>query len=291
MTSCCGVDLALAFAEPPIDPAMPTIVDIPTVIEVTFAENTSLTPLFLIHPGAGLAIPYCHLGGNAERPIYGISNTFIAQDIVFPSVAEAAKAYIAEIESGSYLPSGSRRWLLGGWSYGGAVALEMAVQLTERGDTVEGIILIDTVHPTGIYNDVNFEDAASYDYSSADRSIKGDASGRPSDVDEAMSNYLRTCYRHAESVLCRWTPRPIPSDIPVHLIKAGKLGAFPRSIAPAIRMARIKKHIDKRNGWDTTVIPNLEVDTVDCAHDDMFTAPGLAMTQKAFDAVLAKFKS
>jgi len=265
--------------------------DLPTIIDLTLGQS-SLTPLFLIHPGAGLALPYCHLGGHTSRPIYGISNTFIARDVVFSSVSEAAKAYIAEIESGNYLPSGRRRWMLGGWSYGGVVALEMAVQLIERGDTVEGIILMDTVHPIGVYNAVDFQDAASYDYSSADRSIKNGASGGLSGVQQELSDYLRTCYRHAESVLSRWTPRPLPSpDVPVYLIKAGRLGSFVRNVSASARLTRIKKHIDPRNGWDVTLIPKLEIETVDCIHDDMFTGPGLAMTQKTFDSILAKLDS
>ncbi|KDQ19978.1 hypothetical protein BOTBODRAFT_27384 [Botryobasidium botryosum FD-172 SS1] len=271
---------------------MPVDIQIPTIIEIALSEGSPSTPLFLIHPGAGLAVPYCHLGASTSRPIYGISNTFIARDIVFSSVPEAAKAYIAEIEAGDYFPPGPRRWMLGGWSYGGVVALEMAAQLIERGDTIEGIILIDSVHPTGIYNAVDFENPEAYDYSSADRSIKSGASGKPSDLDQQLNDYLRTCYRHAESVLSRFTPRPLPSStVPVHLIKAGKLGPFSRGISTSVRMTRIKKHMDLRNGWSQELVPKMEVVKVDCTHDDMFTKPGLEMVQKAFDDIMAKFDS
>jgi thioesterase domain-containing protein len=62
------------------------------------------------------------------------------------SVSAMAARYLAELRQ--LQPHGPYR--LGGWSFGGLVAFEMAQQLEEQGETVQGCVLIDSYfHRTG----------------------------------------------------------------------------------------------------------------------------------------------
>lgn len=100
-------------------------------------------PLFLVHPAFGLAECYRPLSNHLpEQPLYGIQNPFILNKS-FSTLLEMAKHYAKELlkirSQGPYL--------LGGWSFGGVVAFEMAVELKKLGKHVDLVILIDSYAP------------------------------------------------------------------------------------------------------------------------------------------------
>ncbi len=110
---------------------------------LTIQNQGTKTPLFLIHPAGGLALPYLPLARYfPDQPIYGISNPrFATTEDPFSSVEEMAKDYIEKIKT--IQPEGP--YLIGGWSFGGTVALEMAHQLVSEAQ----IFLIDTFYEAG----------------------------------------------------------------------------------------------------------------------------------------------
>jgi len=100
-------------------------------------------PLVLVHPVGGGVACYLELARALppEVPVYGL------QAIPSPSapatVEGMAEAYAETLLDG--LPEGPLR--LGGWSLGGAVALETARGLEARGRTVERLLLLDARPP------------------------------------------------------------------------------------------------------------------------------------------------
>lgn len=96
-------------------------------------------PLFWVHPSGGNVLCYVpaiyELG--RERPSFGLRARGV-QDGEEPlaNVEEIALRYLAEIP-------GNPRVLMG-WSFGGLVALEMARQLRERGESIELLAILDT---------------------------------------------------------------------------------------------------------------------------------------------------
>jgi thioesterase domain-containing protein len=97
----------------------------------------------LIHPLAGLAFPYydlaLHLG--PDQPIYGLQSPGIAGEASPLIQVEAMAAhYLAAIQQ--VQPEGP--YQLAGWSFGGKLALEMAQQLQQRGQSVTLLAIIDT---------------------------------------------------------------------------------------------------------------------------------------------------
>ncbi len=105
----------------------------------------SRTPLFLVHPSTGLAECYRPLSKHLQdQPIYGIQNPFISQRAsCFSSVFEMARHYSYEIKQ--TCPVGP--FIIGGWSFGGVVALEIADILTTAGNLVDRVILFDSYAP------------------------------------------------------------------------------------------------------------------------------------------------
>ncbi|NLG55327.1 MAG: amino acid adenylation domain-containing protein, partial [Rhodococcus sp.] len=103
------------------------------------AENV---PLFCIHPGSGLAWCYRELAMHlAERDVYGVQLSGLSHQPA--SLADLAAEYIDALEQ--VRPEGPYELL--GWSVGGLIAQEMAVQLTERGRTVPAVTLLDVLPP------------------------------------------------------------------------------------------------------------------------------------------------
>jgi aspartate racemase len=100
-------------------------------------------PLFLIHGAEGNILLYKILAQylNDDRPIYGLQSQGLdGKSPILNDVREMAQKYIAEIKS--IQPEGP--YYLGGYCLGGTIAYEMAQQLSEAGDEIDLIVLIET---------------------------------------------------------------------------------------------------------------------------------------------------
>ncbi|MEU9354571.1 alpha/beta fold hydrolase [Streptomyces griseoloalbus] len=115
------------------------------------AEGTA-TPLFCLHPGAGVSWRYTgllpHLGG--DQPVYGIQA--VGLDGTRPPAPDADAMVTTYLDLVREVqPHGPYRLL--GWSYGGFVAHAMACALQERGERVELLALLDAPQPHGTGHD------------------------------------------------------------------------------------------------------------------------------------------
>ncbi|MFB7446306.1 amino acid adenylation domain-containing protein [Streptomyces mirabilis] len=102
----------------------------------------SSAPLFCVHPLGSLAWPYMGLADRLgpDFPVYGLQGRGLLQPERQPgSVTEMAADYVARLRT--VQPSGPYHLL--GWSFGGNVAHEMAVQLEEQGEQVSLLALLD----------------------------------------------------------------------------------------------------------------------------------------------------
>ncbi|NMO17644.1 amino acid adenylation domain-containing protein [Pyxidicoccus fallax] len=105
------------------------------------AGSASGRPLFLVHGGGGGVSGYFELARHlgAHRPVYGLHT----DDTPPESIEALAREYLAQVRD--VQPRGPYR--LGGWSFGGLVAYEMACQLQALGEPVELLALMDTLAP------------------------------------------------------------------------------------------------------------------------------------------------
>ncbi|KAJ7712367.1 putative polyketide synthase [Mycena metata] len=110
-------------------------------VPIQSPETTARLPLFFIHDGSGLVNYYERLS-FLDRAIWGIHNPRFVSGRPWGSLVDMAAAYVEYI-----LSTTSGPLLLGGWSFGGVAAYEIALQLTSRGIQVKGILLIDSPSP------------------------------------------------------------------------------------------------------------------------------------------------
>lgn len=108
--------------------------------------DASDVPIVLIHDGGGTCFSYYCLD-PLNRKTYEIHNPrFETQEPWTGGIPEMAQHYVGLVRAA--IPPG--RILLGGWSLGGILSLEMARLLAEDSMyQVEGIVMVDSICPIG----------------------------------------------------------------------------------------------------------------------------------------------
>ena len=109
-------------------------------------ERTNRPPLFLIHPGSGAVTPYLPLARRlaAAMPVAGLQAPGVeAGERVLLSVEALAEHHVKALRAA--WPDGP--YHVGGWSFGGAVAMEAARRLRDAGHAVAPVILFDAFLP------------------------------------------------------------------------------------------------------------------------------------------------
>jgi Thioesterase domains of type I polyketide synthases or non-ribosomal peptide synthetases len=113
---------------------------------VPLQPGGSKTPLFLIHSHGGNVLEYYPLANHLgkDQPVYALQARGLDGNIVKnQSLQEIASAYLGEIQT--LQPEGP--YVLGGFCFGGLVALEAAQQLQAAGQKVSLVVMIQTTHP------------------------------------------------------------------------------------------------------------------------------------------------
>jgi len=113
---------------------------------VPMRAGGSKAPLFLIHAHGGNVLEYQPLVNRLEtdQPVYALQARGLSGSIEPGQTIEGmAGAYIDEMRS--LQPAGP--YLLGGFCFGGLVALEVAQQLSAAGEQVALLVLIQTMNP------------------------------------------------------------------------------------------------------------------------------------------------
>jgi amino acid adenylation domain-containing protein len=105
------------------------------------AETTP--PLFLVHPVGGTVAAYVPLVAALPPSVRVWGFEAADHGTAEVSVPDLAARYVGELRS--VQPHGPYR--LGGWSFGGIVAYEMARHLRDQGEQVETLLMIDTSAP------------------------------------------------------------------------------------------------------------------------------------------------
>ena len=108
-------------------------------IRVLREGSPDATPLFLFHAAGGSSFVYEPLVERlgTDTPVYGVERTE-------GPLEERAAGYLDRIRE----IAAGRPVALGGWSFGGALAVEVARQLRAAGDVVALVALLDTVQPS-----------------------------------------------------------------------------------------------------------------------------------------------
>jgi acyl-CoA synthetase (AMP-forming)/AMP-acid ligase II/thioesterase domain-containing protein/acyl carrier protein len=106
------------------------------------------TPIFCVHGGGGgnvLVFRFLATELGADQPVYGLQAKGLADtETPLIRIEDMAAHYINEIKT--VQPLGP--YIVGGFSFGGLVAHEMAVQLSGQGDDVALLVLFDSYSST-----------------------------------------------------------------------------------------------------------------------------------------------
>lgn len=185
-------------------------------------------PLFLVPPAAGHALCYRELARHMPtRSIYGLRAVGPARGI--EAVAADHVAAIRAVQ-----PCGPYR--LGGWSFGGVVAYEMAHQLCSAGEIVTHLALIDSYTPSALraHEDAHRETtgddhelmlllAFATELGLAETEARRHlgtgvslesllATALPPDIDAAELRRLFRLFEAHAAAMDRYVPRPLDSD-------------------------------------------------------------------------------
>lgn len=117
---------------------------------VTLQGKGNKPPFFCVHPAGGIIHCYIEMSRilGKEQPFYAFQHPGIdgksGPYVTYPKMAELYVDSLLEIQ-----PEGP--YFLGGWSFGGTVAYEMALQLMARGKEVAMLALFDSPGPSSLY--------------------------------------------------------------------------------------------------------------------------------------------
>jgi thioesterase domain-containing protein len=116
------------------------------IAPVEVLKRGSGVPLSCFHPAGGLAWPYQPLGNNLDCPIIGIQQAH-GEEAEPETIRRMAKGYADRLQT--VHPAGPYNLL--GWSLGGVIAHEVAIELSRRGCAVRRLIMLDAA-PWGNVN-------------------------------------------------------------------------------------------------------------------------------------------
>jgi amino acid adenylation domain-containing protein/FkbH-like protein len=150
----------------------PTIEQLAAVIREEIQEGSALAgtslveiqsrgtrpPLFLVHgAGGGMFWGYVNLSRHlgTDQPVYGLKSRGLDGGEELGSIEEMAAKYVADIRA--LQPRGP--YHLGGYCFGGNVALEMARQLQAQGEEVALLALLNCSPPNSEYEKISWTPA------------------------------------------------------------------------------------------------------------------------------------
>ncbi|KAK5176230.1 polyketide synthase, partial [Cryomyces antarcticus] len=119
----------------------------PAATSVLLQGNAKIATkkLFLFPDGSGSATSYISIPNiSPDMAVYGLNCPFMKKPTDYTCGIDGVSAiYLAEMKRRQ--PEGP--YILGGWSAGGVIAYEVAMQLVSMGEKIEKLVLIDSPCP------------------------------------------------------------------------------------------------------------------------------------------------
>jgi thioesterase domain-containing protein len=113
---------------------------------VPIQRRGELRPVFIVHGRTGHVMNFQPLALRMapDRPVYGIqAHGLDGRSEPDRTIEAMARRYVSALREAQ----AAGPYILGGFSGGGVVAFEMAHQLTAEGESVEPLVLLDTIRP------------------------------------------------------------------------------------------------------------------------------------------------
>ncbi|KAJ1991438.1 hypothetical protein H4R33_001359 [Dimargaris cristalligena] len=235
---------------------------------------TRKQPLFLIHAASGLSLPYFGMY-PLDRPVYGITNPYFNEPVNKPNRREfkcmktMARAYLRMIRR--VQPRGP--YLLGGWSFGGVLALEVARQLIGLDEVVSHVVLLDSAHLPG------YKFPVEYNYVLVDALLS-----RSEGLDPDTCAKIRESYRNSQYLMGQHATAPYHGK--VTLIRST---VYDESIPmPAVEEELERKVVESTDNCWGDRLSNLNVLDIPVSHDSLFDPEYVEQTSNLLRDALAE---
>ncbi|MGK7905411.1 MAG: amino acid adenylation domain-containing protein [Hormoscilla sp.] len=124
-------------------------------------------PLFFVHPIGGHVMCYLDLALclGEEQPFYGLQAAGLNGECKpFTRIEEMATYYLDAIRT----IQSEGPYQLGGWSLGGIIAFEIAQQLSQKGEEIGLLAMVDSPYPNSINKPETIDDATFWVYVAQD---------------------------------------------------------------------------------------------------------------------------
>jgi phthiocerol/phenolphthiocerol synthesis type-I polyketide synthase D len=256
------------------------------------------TPFFCAHPAGGTTRVYQQLAEliGPDQPFFGLERLDDVAD-----VPERANRYVELIHE--WQPEGPYR--LGGWSFGGVLAYEIACQLSAAGHEVELLALLDAGMPLPLSDEeqhenlarrfIKFAAYATETYkrpvelslnellpldANAQLALLWERAGRAGLLDELSPDILRHQWTSMEDTQAmeRYRPRPYGGHVVLY-----------RTTEPTPWTLRDPRydHTDKARGWDG-LCTDLEIVPVPGHHLNLLDPPHVRVIADHLGALLTQ---
>jgi nonribosomal peptide synthetase DhbF len=229
-------------------------------------------PVFCMHPSGGIAWMYIGLAPhiNSAHPIYGLQARGITRPAALPDSIEAmAAGYLQRMRT--VQPAGP--YFLAGWSFGGALAHEVAVQMQDLGEEIAMLAILDAYPPAGTEDAELDEQRILREFLGRlgheripERSLEPSElvtalqqfSNPLSGFDEAQIRNLLNVWRHNVRLFQRFAPGHYKGDALLIRATKGRDSAAPDA-----------------ESWRSHIDGAIETYDIDCEHDDMMEQAAL----------------
>jgi len=222
------------------------------IIELLPVKKKGTQPkFFIVHDITGMATPFMRLGSFMPNEIYAIGDKYFGSASGFDTIDTMADHYLTLLKG----VQSTGPYLLGGYSFGGVVALCMASKLTKAGEAVSHLILFDPIFiPTSERQSIK---AAAWTQRSLNR-----LSCKFATMGEKWRNKLKTEIRKNLDLLFDHEPAHYAGRSTLVVPKD-------RSWFRSGNVSDFDTCMDDRNGWDAR-IQNLDMKVTAGAHDTIF---------------------
>jgi amino acid adenylation domain-containing protein len=246
----------------PIDPFSATLMPLQQ-------GDNSHRPLFFVHPGGGTVLSYLELSRhlNPAQPVYGLESLDLDRSQrLHTNVEEMAAYYIQVMKT----LQADGPYQIGGWSFGGLVAFEIAQQLRSQGDEVATVVLLDT-SPFTEFEELNEADDVDFIAELLARK-NGAILGLPPELDLVQAQRLLHVFRGHILAANDYQPQSYSGTVDLFLAEAGIASDSLESIA----------------AWQKLAPQGVNVHWIPGDHHTMVTKPNVAILAEKLQLCLGK---
>jgi thioesterase domain-containing protein len=257
---------------------------------VAIRKNGSRQPFFCVHGAGGNLLNFRDFAErlSPEQPVYGLEARGVDGQLPpATSIEEMADLYLEAVRMRQ--PHGP--YLLGGYSGGGVIALEMARKLAAAGEQTANVVLLDTFHPSTTPRKVGWRDHRESLSQHGLRYLWMAGSG-------AVTRRTTWARQNRQLQECLTRGEPVPHELREWHITTTFIDALRRHLPSpytgrvtmfrADEIANVYAHIGPRLGWDESVLPQLDVIRVPGGHDSLVREPNVRVLAAGLEDLLAR---